>query len=56
MPWAGFPRLLRASAEEREAVEVSAYGLHWEALDEVVSATGLLVGRGDRTRAGVEAA
>ena len=56
VPLAWFPRLLRASPEEREAVEVSAYGLHWEALDEDLSVEGLLAGRGDRTRAGVEAA
>ena len=56
VPLAWFPRLLLASPEERRAVEVSAYGLHWEALDEDVSVEGLLAGRGDRTRAGVEAA
>ena len=56
VPLAWFSRLLRASPEEREAIEVSAYGPHWEALDEDVSVEGLLAGRGDRMRAGVEAA
>ncbi|TFL18791.1 DUF2442 domain-containing protein [Jannaschia formosa] len=48
-PLAWFPRLLAASHAEREAVELSAYGLHWEALDEDVSVEGLLAGRGDGT-------
>ena len=56
VPSAWFPRLLRARREERREVEVSAYGLHWEALDEDVSVEGLLAGRGNRTRADVEAA
>jgi hypothetical protein len=41
VPLAWFPRLMRATAEEREAVEISAYGLHWEALDEDISVAGL---------------
>jgi hypothetical protein len=45
VPLAWFPRLMRATAEAREAVEISAYGLHWEALDEDISVAGLLVGR-----------
>ena len=55
-PLAWFPRLLRASAQEREAVEISPLGLHWEALDEDISVAGLLAGRGDRTVPGSEAA
>ncbi len=52
-PLAWFPRLLRATPEAREAVQISATGrgLHWEALDEDISVEGLLAGRGDRTRA-----
>lgn len=44
VPLAWFPRLLGASAAEREAVEVSPFGLHWEALDEDISVPALLAG------------
>ena len=50
VPLAWFPRLLRGSPEQREQVEISSRGLHWEALDEDVSIAGLLEGRGDQTR------
>ena len=46
VPIAWFPRLLAASAAEREAVTVSAYGLHWEALDEDISVPALLAVEG----------
>jgi hypothetical protein len=46
VPLAWFPRLLRATPAEREQVELSRVGLHWEALDEDISIEGLLVGRG----------
>jgi hypothetical protein len=49
VPLAWFPRLMRATPEEREAVEISACGLHWEALDEDISVAGLLAGRKDCT-------
>jgi hypothetical protein len=52
VPLAWFPRLLRASANERAAVTISAFGLHWEALDEDVSVAGLLAGRGDMAGVG----
>lgn len=55
VPLAWFPRLLAASAEERAAVEISAFGLHWAALDEDVSVEGLLAGRGDMGRVGAVA-
>lgn len=45
VPLAWFPRLMQADAAAREAVEISAYGLHWEALDEDVSVVGLLEGK-----------
>lgn len=48
VPLAWFPRLRGASREALEAVEVSPFGLHWEALDEDVSVAGLLAGRGDQ--------
>ena len=52
VPLAWFPRLLRASAQEREQVRISSRGLHWEALDEDISVAGLLAGFGDMTGAG----
>jgi Protein of unknown function (DUF2442) len=50
VPLAWFPRLLRATAAERERVEISRLGLHWEDLDEDISIAGLFAGRGDQTR------
>jgi hypothetical protein len=50
VPLAWFPRLLRASPEQREAVSMSSCGLHWDELDEDISIEGLLAGRGDQTR------
>ncbi len=48
-PLAWFPRLQRASPAQRQAVEISPFGLHWEELDEDISIEGLLMGRGDMT-------
>ena len=50
--FAWFPRLLYATPEQRERVEIGRMGLHWEELDEDISIAGLLAGRGDRTRWG----
>lgn len=50
VPLAWFPRLLEASPAQREAFELSAFGIHWEDLDEDISVQGLLEGRGDMTR------
>ncbi len=50
VPLAWFPRLLRASAEQRRACRISPRGLHWDELDEDISVAGLLAGRGDQTR------
>ena len=50
VPLAWFPRLLHGSPEQREQVEISSHGLHWEALDEDVSIDGLLKGLGDQTK------
>ncbi|MGA3132764.1 MAG: DUF2442 domain-containing protein [Terracidiphilus sp.] len=47
VPLAWFPRLLRATPEQREQVRLSTRGLHWDALDEDVSVAGLLAGLGD---------
>jgi len=53
VPLAWFPRLLNASAQQRERVELSRLGLHWEDLDEDISIAGLLAGRGGPTRYGL---
>ena len=50
VPLAWFPRLLHATPQQRELVEISRYGLHWEDLNEDVSIAGLLAGVGDMTR------
>ena len=50
VPLAWFPKLLDATPEQREQVEISASGLHWDALDEDISVAGLLAGNGDMTR------
>ena len=50
VPLAWFPRLLHGSPEQREQVEISSRGLHWDALDEDISIEGLLHGKGDQTR------
>ena len=42
VPFAWFPRLLYATPELRERVEIGRMGLHWEELDEDVSIAGLL--------------
>ena len=52
IPFAWFPRLLHATPEQRERVEVGRLGLHWEELDEDISIAGLLARRGDRTKRG----
>lgn len=45
VPLVWFPRLLEAEPSERAAVEFSAYGLHWAALDDDISVIGLLEGK-----------
>jgi hypothetical protein len=47
VPLAWFPRLLNATPNQRQRVELSRLGLHWEELDEDISILGLLAGRGD---------
>jgi hypothetical protein len=49
VPLAWFPRM-NATPAERERVELSRVGLHWEDLDEDISVAGLLAGLGDITR------
>jgi hypothetical protein len=55
VPLAWFPRLMRASAAQRAAVEISPRGLHWDDLDEDVSIDGLLAGKRDMTQGRVAA-
>ena len=52
VPLAWFPRLLHATAADRAQVTISAFGLHWAALDEDISIAGLLAGRGDMSSIG----
>jgi Protein of unknown function (DUF2442) len=47
IPLVWFPRLLNATTEQRLAYELSASGIHWDAIDEDISVEGLLAGRGD---------
>ena len=47
VPLAWFPRLLHATPEQRQRVEISLEGLHWDELDEDISVAGLLAGVGD---------
>ena len=51
VPLAYFPRLLRATAQQRESFVISGggTGLHWDELDEDISVPALLVGKGDLT-------
>lgn len=56
VPLVWFPKLLNASISERAEAEISAFGLHWERLDEDISVKGLLAGRGDQSAIGGEAA
>jgi hypothetical protein len=51
VPLAYFPRLLKATAEQRKRFVISGggTGLHWDDLDEDISVQALLLGIGDRT-------
>jgi predicted transcriptional regulator len=48
VPYAWFPRLLKATPKQRKAVEIGRFGLHWEDIDEDISIAGLLAGRRDQ--------
>ncbi len=54
VPLAYFPRLLAATPEQRQNYEFSGNGtgIHWDEIDEDISVQGLLLGVGDRTKAG----
>lgn len=49
-PLAWFPRLLRATPEQRQDYQLSPCGINWWALDEDISVNGLLAGCGDMAR------
>lgn len=51
VPLAWFPRLLNATEQGRQQVQLSRLGLHWEHLDEDISVAGLLAGQGNLSRA-----
>ena len=55
VPLAWFPRLLHATADQRDNYRIghSGNGLHWDDLDEDISVEGLLAGRGDRNPGGI---
>lgn len=44
VPLACYPRLLNASIEDLEKVELSPSGMHWDAIDEDISVRGILMG------------
>ena len=50
VPLAWFPRLLYATPQQWEKVELSRTGLHWEELDEDISVAGLIAGCWDTTQ------
>ncbi|MCF7996560.1 MAG: DUF2442 domain-containing protein [Chromatiaceae bacterium] len=49
VPLVWFPRLLAATPQQLAEYELSARGIHWDALDEDLSIEGLLAGQGDLT-------
>jgi hypothetical protein len=51
-PLAFYPRLFNATIKQRENFEFigNGIGIHWEELDEDLSAEGILVGRRDMTK------
>lgn len=51
VPLVWFPRLLEATPEQRDAVEISPFGLHWAELDEDISIPALLDGKRANTAA-----
>jgi hypothetical protein len=51
VPLAYFPRVLNATAEQRQEFVISGggAGIHWDTLDEEISVEGLFAGLGDLT-------
>jgi hypothetical protein len=44
VPLGWFPRLMHGTPQERADYELSAFGIHWEVLNEDISVAGLLAG------------
>jgi Protein of unknown function (DUF2442) len=45
VPISWYPRLLKATPEQRLAYELSPAGIHWDEIDEDISIEGMLIGR-----------
>ena len=45
VPIAWYPRLLKATPEQRGKYELSPAGVHWDEIDEDISVEGMLIGR-----------
>jgi hypothetical protein len=56
VPIAWYPRLLKASPEQRLAYELSPAGVHWDEIDEDISVEGMLIGRSEAHKAPRKAA
>lgn len=56
VPLLWFPRLLKATPEQRQAFELSRRGIHWDEIDEDILVEALFQGQGDQTRRKVAAA
>ncbi len=56
VPFAWFPRLLRATPPQRANYFLSPSGIHWDEIDEDISIAGLIAGRGDMTHPVMSAA
>jgi Protein of unknown function (DUF2442) len=56
VPVAWYPRLAKASAEQRLAYDLSPAGIHWDEIDEDISVEGMLIGRSEATTASRKAA
>jgi hypothetical protein len=52
VPLVYFPKLLKATPEQRQRFETSGggMGIHWEEIDEDISVEGLVFGFGDTTK------
>ncbi|WP_237932354.1 DUF2442 domain-containing protein [Buttiauxella sp. S19-1] len=53
VPLAWFPKLMRATPEQRNEFELSTWGIHWDDLNEDISVDGLISGRDDMAQHGL---
>lgn len=49
-PLSWYPKLMAATPEQLAKVELSAFGIHWEDLDEDLSVEGMLLGTQPKSR------